>query len=445
MNNSKSGKPGFRRNRFSRPQLTVFILIFALIGGIAIWRSLAAPNPNLPGDLNNDNTVNVTDLSILLTNYGTTNSTADINGDGTVNVLDLSVLLSHYGQSISTTNKSKPVFAIYYLWWSNQHWHDKLGANYPYTQVPDPLPATLDSGGCGSVTNFSGNTITDVSQTHGTQNFDYDVDKAGVIENDVRLAAAHGISAFSVNWKGDGTTSQTPTSIAYNRRLQAMFDAVHKVNSEGIPFKIQLNYEASATLLTTSFITNDLNYFLSNYANNPALDHTYSTKPEMIWTGSWKYTDTDISTISQAFRSKMYMIGDEKVASWDANAAANFDGDSYYWSSQDPYNNAASFTQLQNLAANVRSTKNPDGSNKVWLAPFTPGYNSQLLYNTPTCVPRNSGQTMHALFDGNLQSNPDGWTFISWNEIAEGSYIVPLTRYGNLYLDTIQNVIQNNN
>ncbi len=50
-----------------------------------------------PGDLNGDNTVDVTDLSILLSNYNTTNAVADINHDGTVNIFDLSILLSHYG------------------------------------------------------------------------------------------------------------------------------------------------------------------------------------------------------------------------------------------------------------------------------------------------------------------------------------------------------------
>lgn len=50
-----------------------------------------------PGDLNGDNTVNITDLSIMLSNYNTTNSVADINKDGTVNVFDLSILLSNYG------------------------------------------------------------------------------------------------------------------------------------------------------------------------------------------------------------------------------------------------------------------------------------------------------------------------------------------------------------
>lgn len=50
-----------------------------------------------PGDLNADNQVNVVDLSILLSNFNTTNAVADINKDGSVNVFDLSILLSNFG------------------------------------------------------------------------------------------------------------------------------------------------------------------------------------------------------------------------------------------------------------------------------------------------------------------------------------------------------------
>jgi hypothetical protein len=50
-----------------------------------------------PGDLNGDNTVDVTDLSILLSNFNTTNAVADINKDGAVNIFDLSILLTHFG------------------------------------------------------------------------------------------------------------------------------------------------------------------------------------------------------------------------------------------------------------------------------------------------------------------------------------------------------------
>ncbi|MBX4197188.1 hypothetical protein KW801_01370 [Candidatus Saccharibacteria bacterium] len=51
-----------------------------------------------PGDLNGDNAVNITDLSILLSNWNTTNAVADINKDGIVNIFDLSILLSNYGK-----------------------------------------------------------------------------------------------------------------------------------------------------------------------------------------------------------------------------------------------------------------------------------------------------------------------------------------------------------
>jgi hypothetical protein len=59
------------------------------------------------GDINGDNSVNITDLSLLLSSYNqnttqcTTNNTykCDLSspGDGVVNIFDLSILLSHYG------------------------------------------------------------------------------------------------------------------------------------------------------------------------------------------------------------------------------------------------------------------------------------------------------------------------------------------------------------
>ncbi len=42
-----------------------------------------------------------------------------------------------------------------------------------------------------------------------------------------------------------------------------------------------------------------------------------------------------------------------------------------------------------------------------------------------------------------VQSKPDGWTFISWNEITEGTYIVPLTRYNDAYDNYLASIITN--
>jgi len=66
-------------------------------GGILGKVTVSNTTASKPGDLNKDGNVNITDLSILLSNYGTNNSSYDINHDGIVNILDLSILLSNYG------------------------------------------------------------------------------------------------------------------------------------------------------------------------------------------------------------------------------------------------------------------------------------------------------------------------------------------------------------
>lgn len=48
------------------------------------------------GDVNGDGTVNVFDLSVLLSNWGKNTATCDLNHDGAVNVFDLSILLSKW-------------------------------------------------------------------------------------------------------------------------------------------------------------------------------------------------------------------------------------------------------------------------------------------------------------------------------------------------------------
>jgi len=68
---------------------------------IFIFKSSAATPTE--ADLNKDGVVNLTDLSILLTNFNGTNATADINHSGKVDLTDLSLLLSNYGKTVSVT------------------------------------------------------------------------------------------------------------------------------------------------------------------------------------------------------------------------------------------------------------------------------------------------------------------------------------------------------
>jgi hypothetical protein len=309
-----------------------------------------------------------------------------------------------------------------------------LGPNYPRTASPLPLPATLDATGCGTTTRYVGNQLTDVPSRV------YSQDDPGFIEADVRQAAAAGLAGFAVNWAGTGSSTQTVTSNPYSRRMQLMVAAVHKVNAEGIKFSLWLSYKASAQVLSQTAMDNDLQFFVRTWGSDTAFDRVQSAKATMIWQGSRKYAMSTLQHTSSLFRAKLRIIGDE--SQWSLARAPYLDGDAYYWSSQNPYKNPQSFDQLAALAAAVRASgANPDGSAKVWVAPFAPGYNKQLAGGS-SCVPRQAGQTMAALYHGNARTNPDDFGLISWNEITEGSYVDPMTRYGDQDLRVLATLVK---
>jgi hypothetical protein len=339
------------------------------------------------------------------------------------------------GQAARSSAGAAPrAFAYYYLWWSAQHWRDKLGSSYGtatngFATNPLPLPANLDAGGCTPTSLYSGNHLIDVAPQLWTQ------DDPAVLERDVRDAVAAGLTGFLVNWHGTGQASQTPSSLSYSKRLEGLVQAVNKVRAQGIPFTLWLSYEAADTIKSTSQIVGDLTYIRDRYGLNGAFDHSFTSRLPVVWTGSRKYGAGTLATVAQQVRSSIYLIGDENWKTWTAQRAASLDASTYYWSSQDPYNNPASFGQIKQLAGMVRASgPNPDGSAKRWFAPFAPGFNTKLLGGS-SCVPRKGLQTLQTLYNGNAASNPDGWVLISWNEIAENTYVMPLRRYGRTYVD----------
>lgn len=88
------------------PQALLVVVLVVVMGYVILHARASA----LVGDLNNDGVVNVFDLSILLSQWGST-GTADLNHDGTVNVFDLSILLSNWGQTAPTPTPT-PTSAI---------------------------------------------------------------------------------------------------------------------------------------------------------------------------------------------------------------------------------------------------------------------------------------------------------------------------------------------
>jgi hypothetical protein len=348
-------------------------------------------------------------------------------------VSTVSLSSSQAAVSAAATPSGTRVFAYYYLWWSRDHWNTQLGTSYPTAAKPLPLPARLDANGCNPVSLFPGNKLTDVPSQL------YSQDDPGFIEADVREAAAAGLAGFAVNWIGTGAASQTSNDNPYSKRLAAIVAAVRKVNAEGIPFKLWLSYKASVNVLSLSAIQNDLAFFAKTYGSDPAFDRSQSPRPTVIWQGSRKYPVSTLDQISRTHRSRLRILGDE--SSWSAQRAPYLDGNAYYWSSQNPWANPQSFSQLRSLAASVKASgKNLDGSAKAWIAPLAPGYNKQLI-GGPSCVPRKGGQTLRALYDGNKTTAPEAYGLISWNEITESTYVDPMTRYGRQDLDVIKSII----
>src|SRR3989344_4601685 len=86
----------------------VFLIIFSLVPAV----SAQTPGDLFPGDVNEDFKVNLTDLSILLANFGKSPATRQEGNvspnDTIVNLTDLSLVLSNFGKSFSPTATPTP-------------------------------------------------------------------------------------------------------------------------------------------------------------------------------------------------------------------------------------------------------------------------------------------------------------------------------------------------
>ena len=230
-------------------------------------------------------------------------------------------------QATPSQQGSRPVYAYYYLWWSANHWRNKLGSNYPYSVSPLPLPANTDADGCNAVSNYAGNQLLDVPPALVSQ------DDPGAIEEDIRLAKNAGITGFWLNWVGDGTSSQTLTSVTYTRRLAEAFAASARVGG----FRNWISYKAASSPSPDQII-NDLNFAYREFQDETAWERI-DGKPVVTFTGSRKYSDADVQRVSNAVRDRMFLVGDETRATLTTARIAMFDAITYYWSTQDPYGN----------------------------------------------------------------------------------------------------------
>jgi hypothetical protein len=320
------------------------------------------------------------------------------------------------------------VYVHYYLWWTKQHWSDKLGPAYPYASAP--IPGSIDGLGCNPTVDYSGSQIVDIP-TEGL----YDQTQSDTFLRHVTVASQAGVKGFLADWQGTGYPVQSPASSGYNSRLDIMVSAVDAYNAEhASSFGLGLAYAAFGDYSRpASAIIADLRYFVSRYGKDAAFRNGYSARPIVMWLNSRKFSAETVQAVSKAMRPDVYLLGDETSSSWPRDGQY-LDGTSYYWSTQDPWKNSSAASGVGKLAAGVHA----DG--KRWFAPFIAGYNKQLMGGT--CVERRGTQTLTELWRINGATRPEGWFGISWNEFVENTYLEPSKLYGSTYLDALARLIK---
>jgi hypothetical protein len=340
----------------------------------------------------------------------------------------------------SAATAAPPFFVHYYLWWDSNHWHSKLGSQYPYAQRPLPLPATLAADQCTVTSTYSGNSLLDIPASPLSL---YAQDDIAVFDNHIQTAAQAGVSGFTVAWAGNGATNQTAASTLYNRRLDSLVQRATAYNAtHATKFYLMIGYQSlnnARTPRSDSWIRNDWNYLVRTYGANPVFRiPQYGQKPAVIMLNSRKFAIATIASIVAPFRTSFLLIGDEHgLNDWNRGVSQYFDGNSWYWASENPYTNPGATKTLSQLSATLHA------QGKLWFAPLNGGFNRKNFGMNGICTPRNNGDTLTKVYAVNKPSNPDGWTYISWNEFVENTYIEPSTRYGRLYLDRLKSIIAN--
>jgi hypothetical protein len=277
-----------------------------------------------------------------------------------------------------------PVLAYYYIWYDQSSWN-RAKTDYPLLGQ-------------------------------------YSSDDRGVMLQHILWAKAAGIDGFIVSWKSTDTL---------NRRLDQLADLAEQEN-----FKLFVIYEGldfQRNPLPASRIASDLDYFIQHFAARPAF-HLFN-KPVIIWSGTWKFSPTEIAQVTESRRTSLLLLASERNLAGYTRLADLVDGNAYYWSSVNPDTYQGYTDKLIEMSTAVHK------HGGLWIPPAASGFDARLVGGT-TVVDRKDGQTFRTQINTAMSSSPDALGIISWNEFSENSHIEPSKAYGSKYLDILSAVNQ---
>jgi len=282
------------------------------------------------------------------------------------------------------TAESTPVLAYYYQWFSHKSW-DRAKIDYPVAGR-------------------------------------YSSDDVSIMRQHIADAKAAGIDGFIVSWKSSTTN---------NRRLEALIRVARAAD-----FKLAVIYQGldfERDPLPVQRIAQDLDLFDRRYASDRVFD--LFSKPLLIWSGTWKFSASEIERVTTPMRDSALVLATEKSPEGYQRVARYFDGNAYYWSSVDPQQHGRYQERLDAMASTVHK------SGGLWIAPFAPGFDARLVGGTRE-VPRRDGETLRMEYNAAVASSPDALGLISWNEFSENTHVEPSERYGNSALTDLARLVR---
>ena len=281
---------------------------------------------------------------------------------------------------------SVPMFAYYYIWFDPSSW------NRAKSDLPVLGP--------------------------------YSSDDATVMRQHIQEAKSAGIEGFIVSWK---------STTVLDRRLATLIRVARDED-----FKLAIIYQGldfSREPLPATQIADDLDYFISHFASDPVFDSF--GKPLVIWSGTWRFSEADISAVAGPRRDRLQILASEQSVGGYERVANLVDGNAYYWSSVNP----DTYPDYPGKLAAMGAAVHDNGG--LWISPAAPGFDARLLGH-PTVVDRQGGKMLERQLDASIRSFPDAIGLISWNEFSENSYVEPSRDYGDQSLQVLADLNKTN-
>jgi len=259
--------------------------------------------------------------------------------------------------------------------------------------------------------------------THYPAQGAYDSHDPALVERQIKLAKANGITGFIHSWWGQNRLE--------DEALPIVLAAAGKEN-----FKVSVYWETAPAKERAQIdhAINDLTYLLTKYATNPAflkvdgkpVIFVYGRVMGEVPLSSWP----DIISGARAKSGDFLLIAD----GYHEKYARQFDGLHAY-----------------NICSSVKG-KSPDAlrawaakhygdvvklardNHRISCVDIIPGYDDTKIRHPGLKVDRLDGQVYSILWDETIKASPDWVLITSWNEWHEGSEIEPSLEYGDKYL-----------